>query len=139
MGFAFLGVGELLYRETLLPGFELLAGVVDQFEETPRELVNALGLSSCDGFGWNEFGADADGSCARQNEVSGGVLIHASGGDERNLRQRGMEGLDVAVSANRAAGEHFDQIGAAGPSGDHLGGRQSAGKDSDVALGGSRG
>src|SRR5260370_9591244 len=51
--------------------------------------------------------------------------VHATGWNQRNLRQGGFERLDVAGPAHCATGKNLYEISAGFPSGDHFGGGKS--------------
>src|SRR5271157_4327391 len=82
---ALFGAGKFLNDLTAFPVFNLLARIFHEFCETTGQFVNAPRLPSLNRLVGNQFGADADGSRARQNEVGGSLLIHASGRDQGNL------------------------------------------------------
>src|SRR5258707_13587974 len=51
--------------------------------------------------------------------------VHATGWNQRNLRQGGFERLDVAGPAHCATGKNLYEISAGFPCGDHFGGGKS--------------
>ena len=108
--FAFFGSCELLNDNALLPNSDLFASLFHQPCETARQFVDAMRLPSCNGFGGNQFCANADGGRARQNEVSRGLLIHAARRNQRNLWQGSVQGLDVLVPTDWTARKDFDEI-----------------------------
>src|SRR5580658_3826777 len=134
--FAFFDSIEFLNNSFWLSGFKPGACILNKSDETLRQLANPFRLTPLNGLRGDEFGAHADGRGASQNEVGRRLLVHASRGNQGNLRQRSPQSFDVAVAANLRAGKNFDEVGTGSPGGNYLGRRQSARKNGDVFFGG---
>jgi hypothetical protein len=118
------------------PGFDLLAGTSYQFGESTGQFVNALRLSSFDALGRNQFHTYANRGSSRQNEICGGLLIHATGCYQRDVWQRKVPSANLAVAADLRTRKNFDEIGSSTPSRYHFRRGQRSGENRDVFLGG---
>src|SRR5271155_835160 len=98
------------------------------------QLLDALGLAALDGFCWDQFGADAERGGPGENETCGGLLVHSSGGDQVDGRERGFESANVLPPADRGTGKLFYKTGAAPPGGDDFRGSERAGQDGERFL-----
>ena len=78
-----------------------------------------------EGFGVHQRAAGGRGEGAGFEELADVVLIHAAGGDEFDVGERGFDGLDVG-GAEKFGGENLHGVGAGFPGGDDLGGRERA-------------
>ena len=93
--------------------------------------VTGFGTALGHCLGVNEVGSYAQGEGSGTEEVFSGGERDASGWNELDLGQRGLEAAEVRGSAHGAGGEDLDDIGAGLPSSDDLGGGERAGERGD--------
>src|SRR5271165_1172285 len=126
---------ETLNDDSPPPSLDLLVGVFHQFRETARQFSDPFCLAPLNGLGWNQFGADPNRGSTCQNETGGRLLVHPPGSDQRDLRQSGVQRLNVIVTPDRPAGEDLDEVSASAPRPVHFCRCQRSRQDRDVFLG----
>ena len=86
------------------------------------------GWSVSDRVAWQDkVGPEAQGRGPRLDEVGGGLEVDAPGGNEVDLGQGRLQGLDVGGSSQGAARKDLDHVGTGLPGGDHFGRSQGPG------------
>src|SRR5262249_6898051 len=76
--------------------------------EAASEFADAGRFAIGEGVVRNELVADADGGGSGEDVAGGGLLGDAAGGDDGNLREAGLERLDVFFAANMRGRKNFD-------------------------------
>ena len=115
---------------------QVLAASLDEAQEAAREFTDTLDLATVDRLRGDQFSADSERHCARDDEVGRVLLMHPAGGHQRNLRVHAMEGGNVRFTANLRAGNNLDEIGFRFPCGDDFRRGQRAGNDHHILFGG---
>jgi len=74
----FISIRELFDDHALLPELDLSSCIFDEFEETARKFLDAVGLPSLNRLGGNQFSTHTNGCGSRQDVVSRSLLIDAA-------------------------------------------------------------
>src|SRR5208283_4103858 len=100
--------GDSMLAGPVMPGpgggdrLQILAGALLDDVEPP--LGDALGI--------HQFPSHRDGARSGLQKLSRGLQVHAAGWNHLDLGERSFEGLDVRRSADVAAREDLDDVGA---------------------------
>src|ERR1700722_6708945 len=90
--------------------FPPLSRISDESSESQGQLFDPFRLPPFDGLRRNQLAADADRRSPSQNVTPCRLLVHATRGNQRNLRQRRLHRSDVAIPANIDTRKHFHKI-----------------------------
>ena len=104
--------------------------------EAAGQLANPILLATVDRVRRDQFPPNSNGYGARKDEIGRILLIHSSGGHQRNLRKHSMEGSNVGFTANLGAGHDLDKIGICFPCGNNFRRGQRPRDDHHILFGG---
>ena len=88
----------------------LRSRVFHNSHEAAPEFVDALRLTKPDGLMRDQSAADPQGRRASHDEFRGGLLIHSTGGDQRDVWIRSLERFNVVGAAHFGAGKNLHEI-----------------------------
>jgi hypothetical protein len=109
-------------------------GTADDGGKAAGKFANAIGLVEQHGFAGDNFLANAESADASE-KIKGSVLLSdATTSDERNIRERPLQGPNIIITAHHRAGKNLHKIGAGFPCGQNFGRRERSSHHDDVGI-----
>src|SRR5271169_793117 len=111
-----------------------VASIANRLQEPACEFGNSIWLAPSDGLSRNQLSPNAQRDRPGGDEAECSPLIHAAGGNHRNVGKHRLKILEVAVASDVPAGHNLDEIWAQFPRGDDAGWSECPGNHNHILL-----